>query len=443
MKKSTYLISLLFLCCSIFSTLSAQSNKESFETLKKINEKVILLLSENKYSEIIILFAPELQMQLSSANLEQVWNMLNSKFGAYKSTGKTIEKVTAEKTTVLTVINFENESFDLSTSLNEGGLLNSFNILPLSNKTIWQNPMYGQERNTKKTNIKIGKVDPLLAELLSPKKDEKNTLMVFVHGSGPNDMDESLGPNKFFKDLAYGLANRGIASLRYNKRTYDYPGKMAKKQFEITIDDEVTNDAVLAIQKAKSLGYKKVFLAGHSLGGHMAPKIADQEEVDGVIILAGNSSAMVDLLVPQFEYLFKNDSTSGITEFQLNAIKTQVETVISGKYDKDTHPMMLPLSMSAIYWKSLEDYVPIKIASKQKQPYLILNGSRDYQVDVAQAKAWKKGNSNKFSRTRIFEGLNHMFIYGTGICLPAEYEKVGHVDLAVIEEIKNWIKELD
>ena len=152
MKKSTYLISLLFLCCSIFSTLSAQSNKESFETLKKINEKVILLLSENKYSEIIILFAPELQMQLSSANLEQVWNMLNSKFGAYKSTGKTIEKVTAEKTTVLTVINFENESFDLSTSLNEGGLLNSFNILPLSNKTIWQNPLYGQERNTKKTN---------------------------------------------------------------------------------------------------------------------------------------------------------------------------------------------------------------------------------------------------------------------------------------------------
>ncbi len=43
---------------------------------------------------------------------------------------------------------------------------------------------------------------------------------VMVQGSGPNDRDETIGPNKPFRDIAEGLSSDGIAVLRYDKRTY-------------------------------------------------------------------------------------------------------------------------------------------------------------------------------------------------------------------------------
>ncbi len=58
--------------------------------------------------------------------------------------------------------------------------------------------------------------------------------VVLVHGSGPNDRDETFGPNKTFKDLALGLASRGVAVLRYDKRTKVYGAKIAPlKQFTV------------------------------------------------------------------------------------------------------------------------------------------------------------------------------------------------------------------
>ncbi|MDZ7606573.1 MAG: hypothetical protein U5K79_13515 [Cyclobacteriaceae bacterium] len=55
-----------------------------------------------------------------------------------------------------------------------------------------------------------------------PKGKNSFPIVLFVHGSGPNDRDETIGPNKPFRDIAYGLAEKGIASLRYDKRTFVY-----------------------------------------------------------------------------------------------------------------------------------------------------------------------------------------------------------------------------
>ena len=253
-------------------------------------------------------------------------------------------------------------------------------------------------------------------------------------------MDETLGPNKCFKDISYGLASQGISSIRYNKRSYDYQNLMAKNANDITIDKEVTNDAISAVKLAKKLGYEKVILVGHSLGGHMAPKIASKSKVDGVIVLAGVSSSFVDVIVPQYVYLMENDSTSGITEFQLNMIRQQVKNVKENNYTEETVGFSLPFSLSGKYWHSLDSYDPIKIANKQKIPYLILNGDRDYQVDTVQAKNWNNGTKNPDSKTIIYPGLNHLFYFGEGVLLPAEYERKSHVEELVIMDISKWVK---
>ena len=66
-------------------------------------------------------------------------------------------------------------------------------------------------------------------------------VVVFVHGSGPQDRDETLGPNRFFLSLAHAFAAEGIASLRYDKRTF-----VEKRAVEgFTYREESVDDAVI------------------------------------------------------------------------------------------------------------------------------------------------------------------------------------------------------
>jgi poly(3-hydroxybutyrate) depolymerase len=137
-----------------------------------------------------------------------------------------------------------------------------------------------------------------------PLGDAKVPAVVLVHGSGPHDKDETIGPNKPFKDIAEGLAQRGIAVLRYEKRTRKYA--LDIKPDEITLDDEVNDDAVAAVKllrKNPRVDPDLVFVLGHSLGGNMAPRIAAQDgKLAGLVILAGNVRPMEDLMVEQLQY---------------------------------------------------------------------------------------------------------------------------------------------
>ena len=114
--------------------------------------------------------------------------------------------------------------------------------------------------------------------------------VVLVHGSGPNDRDETIGPNKPFRDLAWGLATQGVAALRYDKRSKVHAGKMAALE-SMTVDDEVIADAVAAVRllrQTDEVDPDRVFVIGHSLGGHLAPRVAAEADgVAGVVILSG------------------------------------------------------------------------------------------------------------------------------------------------------------
>src|SRR4051794_36392117 len=115
--------------------------------------------------------------------------------------------------------------------------------------------------------------------------------VVLVHGSGPHDRDETIGPNKPFRDLAWGLATRGIAVLRYEKRTKEHGAKFVKEN-TYTLRSEVIDDvraAVALLRSHRSVDPKRIFVAGHSQGAVAAPRVAELEPgLGGVILLAGN-----------------------------------------------------------------------------------------------------------------------------------------------------------
>ena len=134
---------------------------------------------------------------------------------------------------------------------------------------------------------------PLSGLMTTPKQGPMTAGLVLVQGSGPSDRDEAVAANAPFRDLAWGLAQRGIAVLRYDKRTFTYGARIAQSPdaAKITAKEETVEDAVAALNLLKAqpaLDGKPVFLLGHSLGGMLAAAIGHAGgDPAGYVLLGG------------------------------------------------------------------------------------------------------------------------------------------------------------
>ena len=127
-----------------------------------------------------------------------------------------------------------------------------------------------------------------------------------VHGSGASNMDEKVMKLTPFKDLAEGLARHGIASLRYDKRTFAHGFKLiCQKHFTVTVKEETIEDAILALQMLKNdprIDCGRIFILGHSMGAMLAPRIdAEGGDVKGLIMMAGTPYRLEDIVLRQLK----------------------------------------------------------------------------------------------------------------------------------------------
>jgi hypothetical protein len=258
--------------------------------------------------------------------------------------------------------------------------------------------------------------------------------VVLVQGSGPNDRDETVAAVKVFKDLAEGLASRGIVVLRYEKRTKEYPRKMAGLA-KMTVADETVDDAAKAaalLRTEAEVDPKRVYVLGHSLGGYVAPRIAEEDgKLAGLVILAGNVRPIEDLAIDQAESL-------GIKGAQLEDAKAMQAKV--KKLDVGDEDLPGVMGEPASYWIDLRGYDPAAQAKRLGLPMLILQGERDFQVTMKDFALWKAAvGSGKGVAMKSFPSLNHLFVSGEGKSTTAEYGKPGHVAPEVIDEIAKFV----
>lgn len=269
--------------------------------------------------------------------------------------------------------------------------------------------------------------------------------LVLVHGSGPQDRDESIGPNKPFRDLAEGLASRGIAVLRYEKRTRTHPLAMAVRQDRLTVKEETVDDAVAAAQQLRELPEvdpQRVFVLGHSLGGMLIPRIADRlPEAAGFIVLAGSARPLEDVILEQFRYVLPLETTNAlVVAEQLKLIEAQVARVKEPGLSPATPLIELPLRIPAAYWLDLRRYQPAVEARKIGRPVLVLQGGRDYQVTAEDYRLWQTSLGLDTNSTfKYYADLNHLFAEGHGKATPAEYLEPKHVSEFVIGDLARWI----
>ena len=292
--------------------------------------------------------------------------------------------------------------------------------------------------------LKVGYKDEKMNGILTlPKNIKKPPVVVLVSGSGPQDMDETIGAakNKPMRDIAQGLAKKGIATIRFDKR---YAVYIPKPEYT-TVEDEIIDDAMDALLQAKEdtrLDRSRVFLLGHSFGGMIAPDIAvkDNDSLKGIIILAGSPRYFADIIGSQYTSYFQ--SAQGIPENEKKLLIKNIFDNIEKIKSVDEKSTGEILGLPANYWFSLNKIYTEKAYLKTTLPMLILQGSNDINISAdTDFKEYQNELTGKKGVTfKLYPGLNHLFMAANNkIFSPTVYDSPGKVDETVISDIAEWI----
>ncbi|MBN1939976.1 MAG: alpha/beta fold hydrolase [Candidatus Aminicenantes bacterium] len=394
----------------------------------------------------------ETMLKLSGPDkMAALWKQISGQLGAFqRRSGDRRDKLGHYDIVLVTCV-FEKQTFDFRVVFNPDGRIGGLQTVPTAPPAVYAPPDYSDREKLTEAEVTVGG-EPwaLPGTLTMPKGKGPFPALVLVHGSGPNDRDETLGPNKTFKDLAWGLASRGIAVLRYDKRTFVHGKKMiADPGYPLmTVKEETIDDAVAAVrllQATPGLDPRRIFILGHSLGGGLLPRIAaaaDRLDPAGLIFLAGWNFPMEDEILRQTTYLLSLDGLqSDDDKKRLNDLRTEVEAIKAFK-ESDRGSRELRLGASAAYWLDLRGYDPLAEVSQVKKPMLFLQGQRDYQVLAVNLGRWKtalEGRNDVFFK--LYPGLNHLFLEGQGIPTPNEYTLTHKsVSRDVIDDIETFIR---
>jgi dienelactone hydrolase len=276
--------------------------------------------------------------------------------------------------------------------------------------------------------------------LCLPKEPKgKVPLLLLVHGSGPHDRDETISKNKPFRDLALELASAGIATLRYDKRTYAFGVQLDPKT--LTLDQEVTDDAVAALNYAATLveiDASRLFVVGHSLGGTMAPYIAQRyPKLRGMILMAAGARPIDQISSDQARLFLRQ---AGKSEAEIAAAMKEQTAHYEKMRSADATEVIG--GVSAGYWRDWEARDPAALVKKSAVPVLVLQGGQDFHVFPADFEALKTAIAGKpDSRAQWFPELNHLFMPGKIELGLADYDRPSHVAPQATQAIAQWVKE--
>ena len=256
---------------------------------------------------------------------------------------------------------------------------------------------FSQEKNYDSLQVSI---DPeVQGTLLSPKGENQPPLAILIAGSGPTDRDgnQAQFKNNSLKYLAEGLAQKGIATFRYDKRVIAQINKATVQEEKMTFEDEV-NDALLVVNHFKDK-YKKIILIGHSEGALVGLLVAQKVVVSKFVSIsgAGNSSAtLIEEQIGKNAPQLKEESQKIISQLRKGELVDNISPYLAPVFRKSVQPYLI----------SWFKYEPAKEIAKLQIPILIVQGTNDLQVEDKEAQLLKEAQPK--AQLLLIEGMNHV-----------------------------------
>lgn len=384
--------------------------------------------------------------------IASTWAQLAAAYGTFEQTETWEGSVAGEHSALEMTLVFERGTLIQRTIFDADDLVAGLFFRP---GAVAQSTAAGGMREENVT-VDAGEGFPLAGKVTLP-EGEITAAVVLVHGSGPQNMDSSLHENHPFADIAQGLANHGIAVLRYDKRTLTYGVGMDAEN--LTILQETVNDAVAAVNLLKEyegVDPDKVFLLGHSMGGGLlAYANSLGANVAGYVVVAGTTRPLWDLIAEQNLTLAAELREAGDEQ---NA--AAAEALVAGELAKAERLPSLSdveakkeenrvFTLSAYYLKSFLPGLPLPLHLADGKPVLVIQGGRDRQVTTLDYELWQQGLAGHPAATfKLYPGLNHLLGEYKGGEVPlselvdTEYKAITPVAPELIDDIAAWMLNL-
>jgi len=417
------------LCILSAGVLMAQPAAEPRDIARTALDQLLA----QKYTDYILMLTP--QAKASPANAEPALAKMGAdiqSWGRVEKIGDASVRQLAGAALVSFPVQFATQNVTFSFSVTDEGKISG---MIHTQPDPWQHPPYSKPDSFRERAVTVGD-DPfkLPGTLSVPAGGGPFPAVVLVHDSGPGDRDDVVGAVKVFKDLAEGLASRGVVVLRYDKRTRVYPAVARANDY--TVEKETMEDAEKALALLRTqpeVKPDKVFLVGYGLGGYVAPRIAEADgRLTGMVLLEAYARPLEDVAVDQAAYL-------GVTGAQMAVITesaAKIKRLSPG--DDDTVPL---LGMQGTYILDLQGYNPAGQAKLLGVPMLILQGERDFQATMKDFALWKSGLAAQKNVTlKIYPALDHVLVAGSAKSQEADYRKPGqHASAEVIDDVAKWV----
>lgn len=376
-------------------------------------ERVYRFLLEAKGDSVLAESTAEIQTALPVSQLNLLMTGLTFQFGMIKEAGKWSETADGELRTFSRRLTFERAPLVLNVAFTSEGKVGGLSVTPAPAEA---SPAVETAEIKEEEVVLTSQGLELPATLTFPReRNGKLPAVVFVHGSGPNDRDETLGPNKLFRDLAHALARQGVASLRYDKRTKVYGMRTREVSGgRLTYDEETVDDAAAALgflSRRGEFDTSRLFVIGHSLGGMLAPRVALRSSVPpaGLIMIAAPARPFWEMLRDQILYI---SLAEGRTDEAAEKAARELEAKVRQ-------------SCPTEYLEMIDWYQPVRTACRLGTlPMLFLQGGADYQVTEEDLKLWKDGlTANPNATFRLLPTADHQMRSLPRKAVPADYMK--------------------
>ncbi len=236
-----------------------------------------------------------------------------------------------------------------------------------------------------------------------PASDVPGPAVLIIAGSGPTDRngDSSLaGKNHSLKLLAEGLADHGIASIRYDKRGIGASAPAGPEEADLRFDAYVEDAALWIQQMQADSRFSSVTVIGHSEGSLIGMLATQASGADALVSIAGPAQPA--------SQLFRDQLRPSLPK----ALWQENEQILAA-LEQGKRVASIPPELHALYRLGIQPYLmswfrytPTQEIARLAVPVLIVQGTTDIQVPVSEARALKSAKQD--AELRIIEEMNHV-----------------------------------